>query len=249
MMIRRLVDFLKGNQKKREARGPSTRVLLNTLNAISFEWIDVSPSRNVVAANISSTGIGLLTPDLQGLGADGSRIQGYLKINDSSFPVTLEIVHRHGQISGCRFVNPDFKVPLAIQDFLEAEIISSGLKPISQDLINTRPGEECYWFRDQYGNELFAVQKGNQFVEAQLVILGSYVEYDARSGSINYGVISDEESTGEIASYVRSDFDVRYLKTRPPELENMVRKFIVSIHGLKSETKNQLLACFQKGLT
>ena len=247
-MIRRFVEFLKGNQKKREARGPSTRVVLNTLNAISFEWIDVSPSRNVVAANISSTGIGLLTPDLQGLGADGSRIHGHLKIKANSFPVTLEIVHRHGQISGCRFVNPDFKVPLAIQNFLETEIISSGLKPISQDLIATRPGEECHWFRDQSGNELFAVQKEGQFVEAQLVILGSYIEYDAQSGSINYGVLSDEESSGEITNYVRSDFDVRFLKARPPELESLIRKFILSIHGLKPETRNQLLTCFQKGL-
>ncbi|MBX9767922.1 MAG: hypothetical protein K2X47_11675, partial [Bdellovibrionales bacterium] len=175
-MIRRLVQFLQGQKEKVEPRGPATRVVLGSLNAISFEWTDVSPSRSVVASNISSTGIGLLTPDLQGLGNDGSKVHGLLKINNKSFPVTLLIVHRNGQISGCQFVDPDFQLPLAIQDFLEAELISSGLKPISQDMIATRPGEECHWYRDKLGNELFAVQKNSELAEAQLVMLGSYVE-------------------------------------------------------------------------
>lgn len=247
-MIRRLVQFLQGQKEKVEPRGPATRVVLGALNAISFEWTDVSPTRSIVASNISSTGIGLLTPDLQGLGSDGGTIKGFLKINNKSFPVSLVIVHRNGQISGCRFIDPDFQLPLEIQKFLEAELVSSGLKPISKEMIATRPGEECHWYRDKLGNELFAVQKDSEFVEAQLVMLGSYVEYDAQNKTVNYGVISDEETSSEVSDYVRSDFDVRFIRKHPPELTSMIQKFIGSINGLESKTKTKLLDCFQRGL-
>jgi hypothetical protein len=247
-MIRRLVQFLQGGRPQIEDRGPATRVTLGALNSISFEWTEVSPARTVVAANISSTGIGLLTPDLQGMGQDGSVVNGILKIQEKSFSVKIEIIHRNGQISGCRFVNPDFQLPLAIQNFLEAELVSSGLKPISPDLIATRPGEQCHWYRDKLGNELFAVQKDSHFLEAQLVMMGTYVEYDANHDTVHYGVISDELSSGEITDYVRSDFDVRFIKNRPPELGNLIQKFIASIQGLDADTKTQLFNCFQKGL-
>ncbi|MBX9766648.1 MAG: hypothetical protein K2X47_05195, partial [Bdellovibrionales bacterium] len=62
------------------------------------------------------------------------------------------------------------------------------------------------------------------------------------------GVISDEETSSEVSDYVRSDFDVRFIRNHPPELGRMIQKFIGSIQGLKTETKTQLLDCFQKGL-
>ncbi|MBX9768152.1 MAG: hypothetical protein K2X47_12840 [Bdellovibrionales bacterium] len=247
-MIRRFVQFLQGQRNKVEPRGPSTRVTLGALNSIFFDWTDVSPARTIPAANISSTGIGLMTPDLKGLAVEGSSIRGHLKIRDKEFPVVLEVVHRNGQITGCRYVNPDFQLPITIQSFLETELVSSGMKPVAKDLIYSRPGEECLWFRDKNGNELFAVQKNSEIVEAQLVILGSYIEYNPRDESVNYGVISDEEGSGEISSYVRSDFDVRFLKQRPPELRGLIEKFILSVQGLKPDFKTKLLDCFQRGI-
>lgn len=142
---------------------------------VYFKPLHSSTDGMLTVANISFGGIGIVNDNLMSKMSVGEIIPGKLFLKDSSFDVSIKIIHFQKEIVGCGFVSLPEGFDKKLKDFFWIEFAAHRLVQINHELL-THPADGVpYYFHGLNRDELYFVIKDDRVILFNLIIAGKFL--------------------------------------------------------------------------
>jgi hypothetical protein len=195
--------------------------------------------KDLLVANISTSGVGFQKTSFPTLPEDGSRITGTLRLEDKSYPLSLKVMHVSSSIVGCLIDPPSPDYSRDLSAYLEVELSAVQAREVDQSLLKETPEGKAHWFVGRANScELFLVENGGRLKNFHCTIWGHYFE-SKHEGHQRFGAISRSGQTDRSNIYPQSELieDVEDSE----QLAAMVLRFISNIPSLPASLRTQLV--------
>jgi hypothetical protein len=229
-----ILNWLKPKKQPEVPRAP--RVVIVPFFPLRFITDDGS---HFDIANISTSGIGFQRAAFATSPEIGSSLQGTLRLQDKSYPLSLRILNVSAAVVGSIIEPANSDYSRDLNSHLEVELSAVAARKIDPKLLKEDPSGKPHWFVGKQNScELFLVEQDGKLKNFHCTIWGHYFESKAL-GHQRFGVIS--QATSSSSNIYPQSTLVEDVAEPTPELHEMVIRFIANIPNLEKPLREQLV--------
>ena len=215
------------------------RLVLVPLHLVRFQCTEPQGVGTLSVLNLSLSGMGFQPHDQLRELAPGSKIQGFLQIEEERFPLSVELVYTSEQMTGGRFLDVPEDLKARILRYFVAEFAAIEMVDVKDSVLAAEPEGSPHFLVGKNQCELYFVEKDSKLVWFHLTFLGNYIEGD-RSGKLREGTFEEAPRRAYKDSTV-----IRSMCPLSLEMGELVLKFLANVRSLEPGIKAQLNALIQ----
>lgn len=234
-MFKGLKKLLKKEEEAKRFQERAQRIRLLEGQRFVFVW----NAREFPIQNISETGLGLFLPE--NFHELPTQMQGEIRLEDMSLPVTVEVKRKTDVILGCQVVGDRSGMRKLIHKHLQTEIGAGKMSEVASENLKKDEGNPR-WFFAPGVCELYFLESGGNIFRMQLSFQGTFLEAELGKKA-RYGRVKEfkDEAGASISQINKSDL-VEWFGDFPEDVKKSAARILANIESLKPRDREQLLA-------
>jgi|GEM_PF-4649624 len=224
----------------------AARIQLSPLHRLRCKVIVNGQERDSLIANLSASGVGLLTGAQTGWPTPDSLIQGSLEFPNAASPVTVsftaKIIHVSPQVLGAHFEGETDLIREEVRRYFKVELGALRMSKVAPDMLKKDADGEPHWSYGDNGCEIFYLTRDSKIVRFNLAFFGNYAEggdgFKTRFGQI---VAAD---TSEKLQY-KGNEEIRWDAGVPADLALNAVRFVESVSHLAAGERASIISLLQ----
>ncbi len=214
------------------------RVNTNTLQKLQVQFIAEGQVSLLAIADISTTGLGIISRTLPIAPAISETFSLRFLINDVELNTLVEVRRITKDIIGCSYASGESEIREALFNAYHPEIIAASMYKVRSEISTEHPGAHSEWYTGDNNSELYYEMKNDRDLhKLNMSFLGNFFRFpnqgdDSHSAkdSIQYGV-SNPDGDVEWQLGIPED-EIEFAKRvlhKLPEMEEKDRDYLLGI--------------------
>lgn len=231
---------------------PSHRDLAERAARVSIQplhdiWIEIEidgKQQEFSIANISTSGIGILSNDQLKHQDKGKVLKARLKIFQNEFLVALKVAHHTSNILGCSYMATTAELKKSIEEYFKSEIAGLHFAAVNPEVLKADERGTPHWYRGKGGMELYFTENKDSIPFFSLTFLGIHLE-GGTNKTTRFGFLVGHDAAlnenDEGAKYKGSTLTQMSSTGFPPEFIDSALRLLEQVPNLPINQKEQLI--------
>lgn len=208
------------------------RIQIDSLQGVHLQ-MHVPKELNVGIANITTSGVGLISTSELGDLKKGTQIKGKISLPKGTIPMIAEVMHISPTLIGCAFQGDLSLLQKEIEQHFDLELAAVNLIEVNREILKEEEDGEPRLFRGRNNCEIYVVEKAGAVVRFQMSFFGNFIE-GGRGLKTKVGYLATVESDEAKVKHKGSAF-VRMTSNLPKEVLSAASRFLEHVPNLSKE--------------